>query len=601
MPGERHIQIDQIGSGHPTLLAIASFWARSKGLQAIRAVKNTRSPSPTLREGPIADFPFVLAESVSLLCTAVDLREKPLLLGKIHNLRLASRKIQRRLLLPGQVFSFWRQVGPPWKLRGFKTGREVREGCVIPTRGGGICQLSGSLLEVALSLGFELIEKHGHTALPVDVPRDMRRDATVFWNYVDLRFRTQFPVLLESYLTDVALIVRVRGQRPRILRPVPPIARAQQPAVCDQRRVESCYLCDETACFRHRSKETTNRLPRTGSTAFLMDEYQPEFNAYIMQNRRSHDHLLMPFRSGRTQGDWSSEEFRRVKSFPMFRFRRTWMLRRAVSQGVTVAKAHFELAELLAKTYEKHIPYDVEHLCVAQTLLPYLWQAGILGGRSFDVLMYRFPVTLLERHLDAAARLYPESRTLNEFRCPPWFAEAEEEALRAARRIVTPHSQIANLFDKSLQLPWENQIQHAEKRHGTTHRDLIVFFGPTLARKGAYAVRDAVKKMGFSPVVVGSELEGPGFWKGVPVIRADLQNLVWDRVLMVLQPALFEYWPRQLLRAHTSGSHLVISPNCGIAEDRHAGIYHVPFGDVDALVSVTEALLTNGGTSVCVA
>ncbi len=273
---------------------------------------------------------------------------------------------------------------------------------------------------------------------------------------------------------------------------------------------------------------------------------------------------------------------------------------------LTVARAHFALAESLAKIYEKHITYDVEHLCIAQTLLPHLWRAGVLGGRSFDVLMARFPAKVLERHLDDAARLYPYSKTLTEFRAPRWFVEAEEEALHSARRIISPHPQITNLFGNALRLPWAKPIDKApiDKVEADQHdppRDLIVFLGPTLARKGAYAVREAVKRMGFSLVVLGPDLEQPGFWNGLPIIRTNLQNFSWNRVHAVLQPALIEYWPRQLLRAQAARSRLGVSPNCGIAEDPDAGVHHVPFGDVDALVSVTETLLTNRGTPLCAA
>jgi hypothetical protein len=607
MQHESNTVRQQPGTGHPNLLGMGWFFVRSKCLQAKRAMEDTSSLSPELKGGALADFPFILAESESPLHTTADRRERPLLLGKIHNLRLASRNIHRRILLPDQTFSFWRQVGPPWKSRGFEMGREVREGCVIPTPGGGVCQLSGSLLEVALSLGFEIIERHGHTALPPDVSGDSRRDATVFWNYVDLRFRAPFPVLLESVVTEDSLVIRVLGKVPRISMPAHPLAivNTHQAPLTKQSALRSCHVCHETACFRHRAT-AQGELSEHVKTAFLLDEYQPEFDAYLQQLNRNQAHLLVPFLQSHGDRIWHTHGFEKVRSFPLFRFWRSLMLRRAVRHGLTVARAHFALAESLAKIYEKHITYDVEHLCIAQTLLPHLWRAGVLGGRSFDVLMARFPAKILERHLDDAARLYPYSKTLTEFRAPRWFVEAEEEALHSARRIISPHPQITNLFGNALRLPWAKPIDKApiDKVEADQHdppRDLIVFLGPTLARKGAYAVREAVKRMGFSLVVLGPDLEQPGFWNGLPIIRTNLQNFSWSRVHAVLQPALIEYWPRQLLRAQAARSRLVVSPNCGIAEDPDAGVHHVHFGDVDALVSVTETLLTNRGTPLCAA
>jgi vancomycin resistance protein YoaR len=237
---------------HPSLFAMVSFAVRAKVLQGRRALLDTIFRLPRLAGGAATEFPFVLAESKTPLYTGYDPREQALFLGKIENLRLACRQIHRRVLAPGQTFSFWRQVGPPWRLRGFSIGREVREGCVIPTIGGGLCQLSGSLFELASDLNFDLIERHYHTALPADVPRDARRDATLFWNYVDLRFRGPIPVLFECYLTEDSLIVRLRGKTPRSgesgLIEIT-AGQVRQPA---RALYGSCFTCGETGCVRHR-------------------------------------------------------------------------------------------------------------------------------------------------------------------------------------------------------------------------------------------------------------------------------------------------------------------------------------------------------------
>jgi len=245
---------------HPSLLSMSAFVVRSRALQARRALVDTVTRAPRLKEGAVDDFPFVVAESASPLFTVHDPRELPLLLGKIENLRLACRQIHHRVLNPGEIFSFWRQVGPPWRLRGFVPGREVRQGCVIPTTGGGLCQLSGSLLELAIDVDFEMVERHRHTSLPADVPNNARRDATLFWNYVDLRFCSPAPVFFESYLTEDSLIVRFRGKAPwaRVSQRTHGNLNREQPS--KQVAVESCFTCTETGCTRHRpSPAATSR------------------------------------------------------------------------------------------------------------------------------------------------------------------------------------------------------------------------------------------------------------------------------------------------------------------------------------------------------
>jgi hypothetical protein len=236
---------------HPSLFSMGSFVVRSKALQARRALVDTMARVPRLKEGAVSDFPFVVAESGSPLFTLHDPRERPLLLGKIENLRLACRQIHQRVLNPGEIFSFWRQVGPPWRLRGFVPGREVRQGCVIPTTGGGLCQLSGSLLELAINLDFEMVERHRHTSLPADVPNNARRDATLFWNYVDLRFCSPIPVFFEAYLTEDTLIVRLRGKVPRSWVAQQPLGNQNWEQPSEQLAVESCFTCTQTGCTRH--------------------------------------------------------------------------------------------------------------------------------------------------------------------------------------------------------------------------------------------------------------------------------------------------------------------------------------------------------------
>jgi hypothetical protein len=578
---------------HPDWLAMTSFFLRSKGFQAQRSLRNVWRRTPVLPAGAVADFPHVLAESVSPLHTAVDPRERLLMLGKIQNLRLACARLHARVLADGAVFSLWRQIGPPWRSRGFVRGREVREGCVIPSYGGGLCQLSGALLEVAMALDLDLLEMHRHTLQPADIPRNPRRDATLFWNYVDLRFRSPVPLLMECFLTEANLVVRLRG-RERRASSVPMQTGAGGGAWKYESRpqgpLESCFTCGQTECARH-----VAQAPAPGKTNFLMDEYQPEFGEFLRHNIKDGDQLFLPFVS---PSGWTlalTDPYDVL--FPLwFRVRRSATLRWAVFRGVTLAKAHYDLAAALAGFCVRRIAYDAEHLYVSQSLLPYLWRSGLLAGRTFDVLAQRLPVLAMERLLDEAVKLYPHSGSLAEFRAPRWFAQAEQEALETARTVFTPHAALAGVFDRSVRLSWQEPPKSAGDH---AKKDLLVFIGPTLARKGAYAVREAVKKTGLTLAVAGADLEEPGFWRGLPVIRLSPRTFPWERIHTVVQPALFEYWPRHLLRAHAAGAKLVITPMCGIQEDPESGIHHVPFGDADTLAAILTRLLTTQGDSLC--
>src|SRR5579859_3447493 len=188
--------IDQSISSPPVVEAVsttpnfwrgASFFVRSNGLRAIRTIRNcSRTYEAPSRDSGL--LPFIVAESVTSLRYVRGPEEQVFEEGKIENLRVACERITGLVIEPSGEFSFWRIVGRPTVANGFAIGREIREGCLIPTIGGGLCQLSGSLYSVASRAGLTILERHGHTRRLLDSYFDESRDATIFWNYVDLRF-----------------------------------------------------------------------------------------------------------------------------------------------------------------------------------------------------------------------------------------------------------------------------------------------------------------------------------------------------------------------------------------------------------------------------
>ncbi len=136
--------------------------------------------------------------------------------GKRHNLSRALEHLRALYLAPGALFSFWHQVGPPSRHRGFVPGRNVVRGHLREDDGGGLCQLSGLLYLLALQAGLRLVERHNHS---VDLYTDATRytplgaDATVVYGYKDLRFvNTQpCPLLLDFTLGEHALTGSLRA------------------------------------------------------------------------------------------------------------------------------------------------------------------------------------------------------------------------------------------------------------------------------------------------------------------------------------------------------------------------------------------------------
>ena len=522
-----------------------------------------------------------LAVSYSALYGSGATAEQALQAGKVQNLRVATRYLHGLVIPAGELFSFWVQVPRPTRRLGFVRGRELREGCVIASVGGGLCQLSNALYDAALTAGCAIVERHAHSRRLPGSMAALGRDATIFWNYVDLRFRPPVDCQLEVTLDRDRLTVAFRALDAAATVSAPAVRSAPSLDIDAGDATGSCDSCGMTACFRN--EPAPARLPATGA-AWLVDAWWPEHDAYLREQAGPGDWLFTPLdslRLGLGPYRWNSAGFAAVRQAPWLVAARSWRSRRLARQGAARQRALLEMDEALARHYARGLPFAATHLVVSQTLLPFLWREGALGGRSFDVLMTRLPLAALQATLDRAARAWPQSPTLADFRADPALLEAEREALAAARRWVTPHSAIARLAgEKAEKLGWHLPAPVLVRApRGTS----ISFPTSTLGRKGAYELRAVAKELDLSLLLGGPVLEGDRFWDGVQATPAN-GALLRDAAVVVL-PAWLEDQPRRLLQAAAAGVPVIASDACGL--DGVSGVTTVAAGDVRA---VCEAL-----------
>jgi hypothetical protein len=201
---------------NPTRIDLGIFQAKATVFRALRLGRDLASgprACPRLSVNGNGGRDQLLAESRSPLwdITAPN-AERVLQAGKVQNLRVACRRLDGVLMAAGETFSFWKQVGPPGRWRGYVRGRELRQGCLIPATGGGLCQLSNALYDCALQADFTIVERHAHTHVVPGSSAAAGRDATVFWNYVDLRFRPARRIELRTDLLADELVVRMWGR-----------------------------------------------------------------------------------------------------------------------------------------------------------------------------------------------------------------------------------------------------------------------------------------------------------------------------------------------------------------------------------------------------
>jgi len=196
------------------------FRVRVAGHRWARWVQDALSPEPWAEtRGDPADFPVEVAVRTSPLQRAPTGAIAAYTQEKTHNLRLAAAGVTGLVVGPGEVFSFCRTVGATTARTGYLPALELHDGAMQPSVGGGLCQLSNLLLLLALDTGAEILERHRHS---FDLFRDVERavpfgcGATVFYNYVDFRFRNPLgaPLLLQVEVAPPLLVGRVRAAAP---------------------------------------------------------------------------------------------------------------------------------------------------------------------------------------------------------------------------------------------------------------------------------------------------------------------------------------------------------------------------------------------------
>ncbi len=134
--------------------------------------------------------------------TAADLQKIKRVLGycetgvsgtyqRHSNISLASSAVNNTVVWPGEVFSFNETVGPRTPERGYLPAPVILMGGGGMDFGGGVCQVSSTIYNAALSSGLRIVERHPHSRPVRYVPAG--RDATVNYGYLDLKVLNNRP------------------------------------------------------------------------------------------------------------------------------------------------------------------------------------------------------------------------------------------------------------------------------------------------------------------------------------------------------------------------------------------------------------------------
>ncbi|WP_375559228.1 VanW family protein [Bernardetia sp. OM2101] len=141
-----------------------------------------------------------------------EIKQSATLESKLYNFSVASHKINKYLIQPNEIFSFWNIIGNPNKQ--FRKGRTIQNGKITEDVGGGLCQVSGIIYYISLIAGLKILERHNHS---VDIYNDETRfcplgtDATLVYGYKDLRVvnTNSFPIKFEIQIIEQNILIKL--------------------------------------------------------------------------------------------------------------------------------------------------------------------------------------------------------------------------------------------------------------------------------------------------------------------------------------------------------------------------------------------------------
>ena len=158
-----------------------------------RVSLNITKPEVTTEDIGIEAFPDLLATYSTKYVNNAN---------RTTNLRIAAKKINSKVVMPGEIFSFNKVVGQRTEEAGYKNAAIFVNGEVEDGLAGGICQISTTLYNAVNLADLNVTERRNHSLLASYAQPG--RDATVVWGSSDLKFENtrDYPVKLIFTVSD---------------------------------------------------------------------------------------------------------------------------------------------------------------------------------------------------------------------------------------------------------------------------------------------------------------------------------------------------------------------------------------------------------------
>ena len=133
---------------------------------------------------------------------------------RVSNIHTLSKALDGTLVAPGDTFSFNGTIGPRTAAKGYEEAPAIIGGRLVPSLGGGICQVATTLFNTVFESGLPVAERRNHSFYISSYPKG--RDATVAWGGVDFKFKndTDHWIYIATAYSNSSVTISLYGTDP---------------------------------------------------------------------------------------------------------------------------------------------------------------------------------------------------------------------------------------------------------------------------------------------------------------------------------------------------------------------------------------------------
>ncbi len=133
--------------------------------------------------------------------------------SRANNIKLASKRINNYLLLPGEEFSMDLALGPRTADKGFMQAPIIMKSGIVSGTGGGVCQVATTLYNSVLLSMLQVTCRVNHSITLSYVPPG--QDATISEGYIDFKFKNNrdYTICIVSEINAGNITTKIIGKK----------------------------------------------------------------------------------------------------------------------------------------------------------------------------------------------------------------------------------------------------------------------------------------------------------------------------------------------------------------------------------------------------